>query len=45
MRVACLDSATATEVVMVGDASSSKAELTRLAVRKLEYVLAKKAEG
>ena len=44
VRVAALDPATSTEIVMVGSAAASRDELTRLAVRKLEYVLAKKQE-
>lgn len=43
MRVAAVDPATNTEIVLVGSASASKQELTRLAVQKLEYVLAKKS--
>jgi hypothetical protein len=42
VRVAAIDAETGTEAVAVGAASASKEELTRLAVRKLEYVLAKK---
>ena len=41
VRVAALDPVTNTEAVLVGDASATRQELTRLAVQKLEYVLAK----
>lgn len=41
VRVAAVDPVTNTEVVLVGSASATKQELTRLAVKKLEYVLAK----
>lgn len=43
VRVAALDPVTGTEVVTVGDAKRSKKELTRIAVRKLEFVLKKNA--
>jgi len=42
VRVAAIDPDTGTEAIAVGAASASKEELRRLAVRKLEYVLAKK---
>lgn len=42
VRVCAIDPDTGTEAVAVGAASASKDELSRLAVRKLEYVLAKK---
>ena len=41
-KVSAIDPVTATEVSIVGDASRSKRELERVAVRKLEYVLQKK---
>lgn len=43
VRVAAVDPATNTEIVLVGSASASKQELTRLAVQKLEYVLSRKS--
>ena len=42
VRVCAIDPETGVEAVSVGAASASKDELSRLAVRKLEYVLAKK---
>ena len=42
VRVCAIDPETGVEVVSVEAASASKDELSRLAVRKLEYVLAKK---
>jgi len=43
VKVSVLDPVTAEEVSIVGDAAASQEELTRIAVRKLEYVLNKKA--
>ena len=45
VRCCAIDPLTGTEAVAVGAASASKEELSRLAVRKLEYVLAKKLGG
>ncbi len=42
VRVCAVDPITGIEAVAVGAASASKDELSRLAVRKLEYVIAKK---
>ena len=43
VKVSAIDPITNTEVVLVGAASATQSELSRLAVRKLEYVLAKNA--
>lgn len=43
IKVSALDTATNTEVSIVGDPAASQDELSRIAVQKLEYVLAKKA--
>lgn len=45
VRCCAIDPVTGIEAVAVGAASASKEELSRLAVRKLEYVLAKKLGG
>ena len=45
VKVSVIDPATNTETSIVGDARASEAELTRLAVRKMEYVLRKRAGG
>jgi hypothetical protein len=45
VHVAALDPMSNTETVLVGSASATKQELTRLAIRKLEYVLAKNAQS
>lgn len=45
VKVSIIDTATNTETSIVGDPRASEAELTRLAVRKLEYVLRKKEQG
>ena len=37
-----MDAATLTEISIVGDPSAGEAELTRIALRKLKYVLEKK---
>jgi phage head maturation protease len=42
VKVSAMDPATLTEVSMVGAPSVGDAELTRLVVRKLEYMLAKR---
>ena len=42
MRVCAVDPITGMEAVVVGAASASKDELSRLAVNKLEYLIAKK---
>jgi hypothetical protein len=42
VKVSAMDPATLTEVSIVGSPSVSDAELTRLVVRKLEYMLAKR---
>ena len=42
VKVSVIDPVTNTEASIVGDARASEAALTRLAVRKLEYVLKKK---
>ncbi len=44
VKVSAIDTLTNTEVSMVGAASATKSELSRLAVRKLEYVLARNAK-
>jgi hypothetical protein len=41
VKVSAIDSETNTEVSIVGAAAATEAELKRVAVRKLEYVLAK----
>jgi len=43
VKVSAMDPHTLTEVSMVGSPGLSDAELTRLVVRKLEYVIAKRA--
>jgi len=42
VKVTAFDPATLTEVSMVGAPGAGDTELTRLVVRKLEYVLAKR---
>jgi len=42
VKVSAFDPATLTEVSIVGAPSVGDSELTRLAVRKLEYMLAKR---
>ncbi len=39
VKVSAIDTATYTEVSIVGDPSRSEAALTQAAIRKLEYVL------
>lgn len=41
VKVSAMDAATLTEVSIVGDPSAGEAELTRVALRKLKYVLDK----
>jgi hypothetical protein len=41
VKVSVIDPVTNTEASIVGDPRASEAELTRLAVRKMEYVLEK----
>ena len=43
VRVSAIDPVTGTEVQIVGPANIGQGELTRVAVRKLQYVMAKKA--
>ena len=45
VRCCAIDPVTGVEAVAVGAASASKDELSRLAIRKLKYVLAKKMGG
>ncbi len=45
VKVSAVDPVTNIEVSIVGDPAASQDELTRVAVQKLEYVLAKKAGG
>lgn len=45
VKVSAVDTATAAEVSIVGPPSAGQVELERLAARKLEYVLAKRAQG
>jgi hypothetical protein len=42
VKVSVMDAETLTETSIVGAASASQAELERLALKKLEYVLKKK---
>ncbi|MEE9301508.1 MAG: hypothetical protein V3V17_10355 [Alphaproteobacteria bacterium] len=43
VRVSAMDAATLTETIIVGSAKATRDELERLAIRKLEWVLAKAA--
>jgi len=43
VKVSAIDPDTLTEVCIVGDPQASEARLRRLAIQRLEYVLAKKA--
>ncbi len=45
IKVAAIDPVTNTEVSIVGSARATERQLQRVAVRKLEYVLNKKAKG
>ena len=44
VKVSAMDPRTLTEVSMVGDPHAGDAELTRLVVRKLEYMIAKRTK-
>ena len=44
-KVIAIDPNSGIEVSIVGDSKSSQAELNRIAVQKLRYVLEKKAKG
>jgi hypothetical protein len=44
VKVTAMDPATLTEVSIVGDPSATEFQLTRVAVRKLEFMLAKAAQ-
>lgn len=44
-KVSAIDPVTGKEVSIVGDSKTSEEELSRVAVRKLEYVLRKQAES
>ena len=44
VKVSAIDPVTLTEVSIVGDPSLSEAHLTRVAVRKLEFMLSKAAQ-
>lgn len=43
VRVAAIDPVSNTEVTMIGAPDTSEQELTRLAIRKLDYVMRKRA--
>ena len=43
MKVSAIDPVTLTEVSIVGDPARSEAELARVAVSKLKYVMSKQA--
>jgi hypothetical protein len=45
VKVSAMDPHTLVEVSMVGDPNAGNAELTRLVVRKLEFMIAKRAAG
>lgn len=45
VKVSAVDTLTAAEVSIVGPPSAGQVELERLAARKLEYVLEKRAAG
>lgn len=45
VRVAAIDPVSNVEVTMVGASGTSEQDLTRLAVRKLEYVMRKRARA
>lgn len=44
VKVSAIDPVTGTEVSIVGAATASQEQLSKLAIQKLEYVLAKNAE-
>ena len=41
VKVSAIDTVSGTEVSIVGDASATQAELKRVAIQKLEYVMAR----
>jgi len=43
VKVSAMDPTTLTEVSIIGAAAAGEADLTRLVVRKLEYMIAKRA--
>ena len=45
VKVTAMDPRTLVEVSMVGNPAAGDAELTRLVVRKLEFMIAKRAAG
>ena len=45
VKVSAMDPMTLTEVSIVGDPGAGETELTRLVVRKLEFMLAKHAKA
>lgn len=45
MRVSAIDSVTGTEVTIAGDPKAGEAMLKQTALRKLQYVMAKKQQG
>jgi hypothetical protein len=45
VKVSAMDPRTLTEVSIMGAPAAGDAELTRLVVRKLEYMIAKRAAG
>jgi hypothetical protein len=44
VRVSAMDPVSLTEVAIMGASSAPESELTRIAVQKLEYVMAKKGQ-
>ncbi|MBM3485492.1 MAG: hypothetical protein FJX67_02495 [Alphaproteobacteria bacterium] len=45
VKVTAIDAATLVEVSIVGAARSSEAELTRIAINKLTYVISRRRDG
>jgi len=45
LKVTAVDTATGTEVSMVGDPAASETTLKRLALQKLDYVMAKQKKS
>lgn len=45
MRVSAIDSVTGTEVTIAGDPKAGETMLKQTALRKLQYVMAKKQQG
>ena len=45
VKVSAVDTVTLTEVAIVGDPAAGEAALKQAAIRKLDYVLARRAEG